>query len=156
RAEREGLEVDSMWLGQDDLEPLSPLAVAPPAPTGDRERRVRIALGLEPDGPMPPVTRDALGDYHRLLSARLAFPLVGFFRLQLSATESKPYPLALTGLRPAAEAGRYGILAETKLEGQLCALPLADCEPAADGPARELLADYAAWFRSAGPDSSLT
>ena len=97
---------------------------------------------------MPPVTRETLRDYHRHLSARLTFPLAGVFRLQVSAAEAKTFPLTLTGLRPADETGRYGVLAETRLEGQPCALPLADCAVAADGAARELLEDHAAWYRA--------
>jgi hypothetical protein len=151
RAAREGLEVESMWLGADDLEPARAETPAP-APTDPRTRRVRLALGLAPDGPMPPVTRDALRDYHRHLSARLSFPLDGLFRLQVSASEAKAFPLTLTGLRPADETGRYGILAETRLEGQPCALPLADCAVSADGAARELLEDHAAWYRASPHD----
>jgi hypothetical protein len=165
RADKEGLEIESIWLGQDDLESTgeatassAPVPAAPAeqsAPTGPREQRIRLALGLDANGPMPPVTPETLRAYHRHLAARLNFPLAGFFRLQLSSDESKAFPMTLIGLRPPEEAGRYGLLVEASLEGQPCPLPLSDCQVRSDPAVQELLEDHAAWFRGSAAKPSL-
>ena len=64
RCERDGLELESMWLGEGDLEPDSGGPAAIEQPTSivtrplnekDQDDRVRIALGLTGDDPLPEV-----------------------------------------------------------------------------------------------------
>ena len=83
RCERDGLEPKSMWLGEDDFEPDSggpvvieqPIAIVTrPLNEKDQDDRVRIALGLTGDDPLPKVDDDTLRAYHRYLAAHLAFP----------------------------------------------------------------------------------
>src|SRR3954452_12376179 len=83
RCERDGLELESMWLGDDDLEPDDGTPVSIEQPTSivtkplsekDQDDRVRMALGLTHDDPLPDVSRKALLAYHRYLAARLKFP----------------------------------------------------------------------------------
>ena len=66
RCERDGLELESMWLGDEDLEPDDGTPVAIEQPTSivtkplsekDQDDRVRMALGLTHDDPLPDVTR---------------------------------------------------------------------------------------------------
>jgi hypothetical protein len=84
RCERDGLELESMWLGVEDLEPDdgSPVAIEPPtsivtAPLSEKDQddRVRMALGLTHDDPLSDVTEETLGAYHRHLAAKLKFPI---------------------------------------------------------------------------------
>src|SRR6516162_21212 len=83
RCERDGLELESMWLGEDDIEPGTGDPAAIEQPTSivtrplnekDQDDRVRIALGLTSDVPLPEVDDDTLRAYHRYLAAHLSFP----------------------------------------------------------------------------------
>src|SRR6516165_7920835 len=83
RCERDGLELESMWLGDEDLEPDEGTPVAIEQPTSivtkplsekDQDDRVRMALGLTHDDPLPDVNRKHLLAYHRYLTANLKFP----------------------------------------------------------------------------------
>ena len=83
RCERDGLGLESMWLGEDDIEPDTGGPAVIEQPTSivtrplkekDQDDRVRIALGLTSDDPLPEVDDDALRAYHRYLAAHLAFP----------------------------------------------------------------------------------
>src|SRR6516165_8010950 len=80
RCERDGLELDSMWLGEDDIEPDTggPAIIERPArivtrplSEKDQDDRVRIALGLTGDDPLPGVEDGTLRAYHRHLAAHL-------------------------------------------------------------------------------------
>jgi hypothetical protein len=83
RCERDGLEQESMWLGDGDLEPDDGTRIPIEQPTQivtkplserDRDDRVRMALGLTHDDPLPEVSRKTLLTYHRYLTANLKFP----------------------------------------------------------------------------------
>src|SRR5207249_3676611 len=83
RCERDGLELESMWLGEDDLEPDEggPVTIEQPARirTGpldmkDQDDRVRAVLGLTSDDPLPEVEQDTLRKYGAYLATHLSFP----------------------------------------------------------------------------------
>lgn len=83
RCERDGLELETMWLGDEDLEPDAgtpgpieqPTAiVTQPLSEKDQDDRVRMALGLTHDDPLPEVSRKTLLAYHRDLATNLRFP----------------------------------------------------------------------------------
>ena len=72
-----------MWLGEEDLEPDDGTPVPIEQPTAivttplsekDQDDRVRMALGLTHDDPLPEVSRKTLLAYHRYLAANLKFP----------------------------------------------------------------------------------
>src|SRR4051794_8417670 len=74
RCERDGLELKTMWLGDEDLEPDdgTPMPIeqpteieTPPLSDKDQDDRVRMALGLTHDDPLPEVSRKSLLAYHR-------------------------------------------------------------------------------------------
>ena len=83
RCERDGLELETIWLGEDDLDaddgtPL-PIErptkiVTEPLSENDQDDRVRMALGLTHDDPLPEVSRKTLMTYHRYLAANLKLP----------------------------------------------------------------------------------
>src|SRR5437660_5325253 len=84
RCERDGLELESMWLGEDDIEPDTGGQAVIEQPTSivtrplnekDQDDRVRIALGLTSNDPLSEVDDDTLRAYHRYLAAHLAFPV---------------------------------------------------------------------------------
>lgn len=74
RCERDGLELERMWLGEDDIEPDTGGPAVIEQPTSivtrplnpkDEDDRVRIALGLTGDDPLPEVDDDTLRACHR-------------------------------------------------------------------------------------------
>jgi hypothetical protein len=88
RCERDGLELESMWLGEGDLEPYDGTPVPIEQPTTivtkplsekDQDDRVRMALGLTHDDPLPDVSDETSLAYHRYLAARLKFPINATF-----------------------------------------------------------------------------
>ena len=83
RCERDGLELESMWLGEGDIEPDTGESAVIEQPTSivtrrlnekDQDDRVRIVLGLTSDDPLSEVEDDTLRAYHRYLAAHLTFP----------------------------------------------------------------------------------
>jgi hypothetical protein len=154
RCERDGLELERMWLGEDDIEPNTGEPAVIEQPTSlvtrplnpkDEDDRVRIALGLTGDDPLPGVDDDTLRTYHRYLAAHLAFPFEARWE-----PEYGPRPIIkITGLGDADDAcadEMYGLLCEARVEGRLTEVPLAECEAKKSGPNRQLLKDYAYWF----------
>src|SRR3954451_13303945 len=83
RCERDGLEFETMWLGEEDIEPDEGKPVPIEKPTTivtkplsekDQDDRVRMALGLTHDDPLPDVSRETLLAYYRHLKDRLTLP----------------------------------------------------------------------------------
>ena len=155
RCERDGLELESMWLGEDDIEPDMGTPAVIEQPTRiftrplnekDEDDRVRMALGLTSDDPLPEVDEDTLLTYHRYLAAHLTFPLEAKWE-----PEYGPSPtIKITGLGdPEAESGMdemYGLLCEGRAGGRRIEAPLAECEAKKGSSNRQLLKDYAYWF----------
>ena len=84
RCERDGLDPETMWLGEEDLEaddgtpvPIEqPTAIrTPPLSEKDQDDRVRKALGLTHDDPLPEISHETLSAYHRYLAAQPEVPL---------------------------------------------------------------------------------
>ena len=159
RRERDGLELESMWLGEDNIEPDSGVPavieeptciVARPLNEKDQDDRVRMALGLSSDDPLPEVDDDTLRAYHRYLAAHLAFPCEAKWEPEHGPAQT----VAITGLgEPEDDAWAdemYGLLCQAKVGGRLTEVPLAECEARKGGPNRQLLKDYAYWFWNNG------
>jgi hypothetical protein len=155
RCERDGLELESMWLGEDNLE----LDTGEPAiieqPTSivtrrlnerDEDDRVRIALGLTSDDPLPGVEDDTLRAYHHYLATHLVFP----FQARWEPEYGPKQPIKITGLSNLEDDAWaddiYGLLCEARAKGRLIEVPLCDCEARRGGPNRQLLKDYSSWF----------
>jgi hypothetical protein len=155
RCERDGLGLESMWLGQDDLEPDTGEPAVIEQPTGIRTRplnpkdeddRVRVALGLTSDDPLPDVEEQTLLAYHRYLAAHLSFPFEAKWE-----PEYGPRPtIRITGLGDSEDGPcvdeMYGLLCEARAEGRVIDVPLAECEGKKGSPGRQLLKDYSYWF----------
>jgi len=155
RCERDGLEMESMWLGEDDIEPDTGEPVTIEQPTNivtrplndkDQDDRVRMALGLTGDDPLSEVDEDTLRAYHRYLAAHLSFPFEAKWE-----PEYGPRPtIKITGLSdPEGDTWAdetSGLLCEARAEGRLTEVPLAECEAKKGSPNRQLLEDYAYWF----------
>jgi hypothetical protein len=82
RCDRDGLVLETMWLGEEDIEPddgtpgsiEQPTEIkTPPLSEKDQDDRVRMALRLTHDDPLAEVSRKTLLAYYRYLAANLKF-----------------------------------------------------------------------------------
>jgi hypothetical protein len=149
RCERDGLEPESMWLGEDELEaddgghvPIEqPTAIVTrPLSDKDQDDQVRMALGLTGDDPLPDVDRGTLLAYHRHLKNNLKLP----FQARIESDRS---PLTVHRLPDPEEYDLdedVGLLAEARTHEGAFDVPLAELEDAEGN--RRLVGDYAYWF----------
>jgi hypothetical protein len=155
RCERDGLDPESMWLAEDDLEPDTGEPAEIEQPTNivtrplnvkDEDDRVRLALGLTSDDPLPDVDEDTLLAYYRYLAAHLSFPIEGSWEEESSPAQ----PVKITALCDPEDDSwvdeMYGLICQAKLRRRVIEIPLADCEARKGSPYRQLLEDYAYWF----------
>ena len=86
RCQRDDLEMDNMWLAEDELnrqrrasEDRSPtnLITRPPLTNHDQDDRIRAIFELTSDDPLPFVDDGNLRKYHRYLATHLFFPVPG-------------------------------------------------------------------------------
>jgi len=149
RCERDGLEYETMGLGEEDLEinDGTPVAIEQPTqiktlPLSDKDQddRVRMALGLTHDDPLPEVSRKTLLAYYRYLAANLKFPFKarsesdGMSRTVHRLPDPKEYDL------DEAE----GLLCEARDREKSFPFPLAELDDAVGN--RKLVRDYGYWF----------
>jgi hypothetical protein len=150
RCERDGLELESMWLGENDIEPDdgSPVAiekpttiVTKPLSEKDQDDRVRMALGLTHDDPLPDVGRKTLLAYQRYLVARLKFPFK-------AKAERDGMPLTVQRLLDPKDCDldEEGLLCEARSRQGPFDIPLSEVE--GGGENRKLVEDYCYWFHN--------
>jgi hypothetical protein len=150
RCERDGLEFETMWLGDEDIEPDEgkpvpierPTAiVTPPLSEEDQDDRVRMALGLTHDDPLPDVSRKTLLAYHRHLTAHLKLP----FKARHEGDGSSLTVHRLPGPRQYDLDEEEGLLCEARDREGPFDVPLAELDEAGSGN-RRLVGDYGYWF----------
>jgi hypothetical protein len=163
RCERDGLELESMWLGEEDLEPDDGAPVALEQPTSivtsalsedDEDDRIRMALGLTHDDPLPDVTEETLLAYHRYLVSHLNFPIPVAVWVKTGAFTEKKVTLALTGLAAAPEGEiddeeEFGLIGLGRTpDGETIEVPLDDVEAGKKDQNLRLLDDYSSWLHN--------
>jgi hypothetical protein len=157
--ERDGFEIDEMWLGHDDLEPddgagvgiEQPSAIVTrPLSTDDQEDRIRAMLGLTSDDSLPLVDEETLRAFHEHLSAKLTFPTQASWQ----SGNGPARPITILGLAdPNDDLGAddgVGLICRGTVAGRVVEVLLADCVPEPGSPNRRLLADYGYWFCNCG------
>ena len=157
RCERDGLEFESICLGGDDLlldtgEPV-PIEqptriVAKPLSPDDQHDRVRAALELTSDYPLPDVDETTLLKYHAHLAARLSFPFEADFSEETGPMDHATHPLAILGLLDPEEYPSdefYGLICEAREGKHHAEVPLAELEVAEGKPDHQLISDYSYW-----------
>ncbi len=156
RCERDGLEMESAWLSENDLElddgrpivmeqpgeitshPLSP---------DDEDDRVRIALGLTSDDPLPDVDDETLGKYHGYLKEHLSFPFSGKSSQEVGPLMDRTEVVTVVGLVDADDCEEmYGLLCQARQGKRRVELPLGEVEVDEGDPNQQLVADYSYWF----------
>ena len=156
RCERDGLGLDSMWLDESDLEPDSGEPAVIEQPTSivtrplskdDQDDRVRIALGLTSDDPLPPMNEENLRRYHRYLATHLSFPFQAKCSVETGPFEETRYLVTVVCLLDADNFDEEeGVLCEAEQQGESIELPLADLEVTINPHDRQLVEDYSYWF----------
>jgi hypothetical protein len=150
RCERDGLERESMWLGEEDLEtddgtrvPIEPptAIVTKPLSEKDQDDRVRMALGLTHDDPLPEVGQKTLLAYHRYLEANLKLP----FRARSEGDGTSLTVHRLPAPREYDLDEEEGLLCEARDRERSFDVPLSELDEAGSGN-RKLVVDYGYWF----------
>jgi hypothetical protein len=150
RCERDGLELGSMWLSDEDLEADDGTHVSIEPPTAiitkplsdnDQDDRVRMALGLTYDDPLPDVTRKTLLDYYRHLKDKLKLP----FKARSEADGSSLTVHRLPDPKAYDMDEEEGLLCEARSREGPFDVPLAELDEAGSGN-RKLVGDYGYWF----------
>lgn len=122
RCERDDLELESMWLAEEDIEPDTGEPAVIEQPTNistrplnekDQDDRVRMALGLTSNDPLPEVEEETLGKYHSYLAGRLSFPFAATFSEETGPLEDTTYAVKVIGLLNADDE-MYGLLCEAR------------------------------------------
>jgi hypothetical protein len=162
RCERDGLDFETMGLGQDEIEidDGTPIAVeqpiqikTPPLSENDQDDRVRMALRLTRDDPLPEVNHENLLTYHRYLSKNLVFPFKARYEKPVGWAKRVEMPITVTGLlRPddCVIDEQYGIIATGSDTEETVDFPLAEIEVKGTSPICRIVRDYAYWFHNWG------
>jgi hypothetical protein len=149
RCERDGLESKTMWIGEADLDadgttvpieqPMS--IVTRPLSEKDQDDRVRLALGLTHDDPLPDVTRKTLIAYYRHIKDNLKVP----FKARSEGDGSSLTVHRLPDPKEYDLDEEEGLLCEARDREGPFDVPLAELDDAGSGN-RKLVGDYGYWF----------
>ena len=161
RCERDGFEMDTMWLGEKDIEPDdgTPVPIeqptqikTPPLSEKDQDDRVRMALGLTHDDPLPEISLETLLTYHRYLKAKLKFPFKAYCGEEdVGPFSRKRATMTITGLLGPMREGlsvEDGLFCKGRGRGDKIEVPLAEIEVGKNNPNFKLISDYAYWFHN--------
>src|SRR5262245_56095396 len=160
RCERDDLDVETLWLAEEDVEPDdgTPVPIeqpteirTPPLSEKDQDDRVRKALGLTHDDPIPEISPESLRAYHRSLAANLKFPFTADCgEEEVSPFSRKRATMTVTGLLDPDEGGvlsvEDGLLCTGRDREEQVEFPLCDIEVKKKDPNARLVSDYAYWF----------
>ena len=159
--ERDGLEMETMWLDEEYVEPDdgSPMPIeqptgikTPPLSERDQDDRVRMALGLTHDDPLPEISLETLLTYHRYLTANLKFPFNAYCgEEEVGPFSRKRATMTVTGLLDPVREGlgvEDGLVCKGRGRGDEIEVPLAEIEAGKKNPNFKLISDYAYWFHN--------
>ncbi len=160
RCERDGLGLETMWLGEEDLEPddgtsvpiEQPTAIkTPPLSEKDQDDRVRIALGLTHDDPLPDVSPETLTTYYRYLAANLKFPFFCSYWAKSGRLSSKKVIVPISRLEAPGEHEfdeEYGLFGLGIDQDEEIEFPLDEIELKKKDPNYRLISDYSYWLHN--------
>jgi hypothetical protein len=161
RCLRDDCDVKTMWLGDEDLDaddgtpvPMEqPTEIrTPPLSEKDQDDRVRRALGLTHDDPLPGINHKTLLTYYRYLVANLRFPFTAIYgKEEIGPFSRKRVTLNVTGLLDPEEGGlsvEDGLICEGRNRDEAIEFPLCEIEVKKKDPNFKLVSDYAYWFHN--------
>ena len=156
RCERDGLEMESMWLGEDDFEADTGSPVVIDQPTSivtrplnekDEDDRVRKALGLTSDDPLSEVDEETLGQYHSYLVGRLSFPFQATFSTETGPLQDTSHAVTVLSLLDTDDCDEmYGLMCQARQGRRQVVVPLGELAVTKSDPNRQLVEDYSSWF----------
>lgn len=159
RCERDGMDSEQYWLGDDDLEldaggPLTlehPTKIrTTPLSPNDQDDRVRTVFDLTSNDPLPDVDKATLEKYHEHLSKHLVFPFEADGRSGTGLFSGKTTNVTVMCLGDPDDKvmidDSYGILCKAKHERRGLILPLGELDVKKGKPNRQLIKDYHDWF----------
>lgn len=157
RCERDGLELESMWLQENEIEfyrgqPVAiqqPKDITPrPLSLDDQDDRVRMAMGLTSDDPVPDVEEATLLTYYQYLIENLSFPFDAEYHEE-TADGFIAHRVQILQLLDPDEFDSddfYGLLCEAREGRRELHIPLGEVEVEKKYPNYKLLSDYSYWF----------
>jgi hypothetical protein len=161
RCERDDLDVETMWLAEEDIEADAGIPVPIEQPTEiktsplsekDQDDRVRMALGLTHDDPLPEISIETLHSYHGYLASHLTFPFTAYGgEEEIGPFSRKRATITVTCLLEPVR-GRIGVedglLCRCVARGEEIEFPLGEIEVNKKNPNARLISDYAYWFHN--------
>jgi len=155
RCERDGLEFEIYGINAEDIElndgcPIQidqpKKIITKPLDPQKQDDRIRIALGLTSDHPIPEVSNETLTIYHKYLSGNLLFP----FTAEQGKEYGHPERVKVLCLGdPGDEVmidDSYGILCDVRMERQVATVPLSELDNVKGKSNKQLVKDYSYWF----------
>lgn len=162
RCERDGLELESMWLGENDIEPVNGGPVVIEQPTSivtrplskhDSDDRIRAIFDLTSDDPLPAANVENVRRYGSYLGSQLSFPFQASYTVEIGPFEEAKYLITVLGLLDGDDCDEEeGVLCKAEQHGESFELPLADIEIPNHPHNRQLVEDYSYWFGNWGID----
>jgi len=159
RCERDGVELERYWLGQDelksdeggslDIEQPEEISTEPLSHK-DQDDRIRMVFGLDSNDPLPEVDEETLEVYSEYLADSLSFP----FQAEHTPESGHLFPhsriVKVIGLGDPDDEPMiddlYGILCEARHQRRVLVVPLAELEVEKGKPNRQAVKDYCYWF----------
>ena len=160
RCERDGLGLETMWLGEEDIEPDdgTPVTIeqpteikTPPLSEKDQDDRVRAVFGLTHDDPLPDVSPETLMTYYRYLAANLKFPLLTSYWAESGSFSSKKVTVSISRLDAPVDDQfdeGYGLFGIGIDQDEEIDIPLDEIELEKKAPNYRLISDYSYWFHN--------
>jgi len=157
RCERDGLDWETMGLGEDEIEIDDGTQVAIEQPTevktqplsmDGQDDRIRAVFGLTHDDPLPQVSSETLMTYCEYLTANLKFPFFSSHWAKTGAFTSKKVSVPISKLEAPVEeefdeeCGLFGIGSGQDDEIEI---PLESIELKKKDPNYRLISDYTYW-----------
>jgi hypothetical protein len=156
RCERDGLDLETMWLHEDEIEPASgglvpieqPTQIVTRPLTSDQDDRILAIFGLTSDDPLPMVDEEHLAKYHRHLAERMKLPFRASYEEETGPYFISKRKITVMSLLASEEADdEEGLLCEASDGDENLTLPLAALL-VWNGRNRQLIADYRHWLWS--------
>lgn len=157
RCERDGFDIEEMWLAENDLEPGTgdpvPIEqptriVTKPLDMDDQDDRIRSVFSLTSDDLLPESGEESLRAYYEFLAAKLSFPFEATYRIQRLGFGSKTYAITVLGLLDPEEfpGEDHGLFCQARRDNEVIELPLTEVEAGKGNQNRRLIKDYVVWF----------
>ena len=162
RCERDGLERESMWLDEEEIEPDDGTPVpmeqpteirTPPLSMKDQDDRIRVVFGLTHDDLLPDVSPETLRSYQRYLAAHLKLPFNAFHDEleEIGPFSHKRRIVTVTGvLDPDVDSAleEDGLICTARYRDREIEVPLGAIEVKKKDPNFKLIDDYSYWFHN--------